>query len=377
MTAVPRSVSMAAALVFGFSGPLIYAYSGHISGEDARIVGIVLTCVLLWAIGSVPGYLVSLLFFFLSVVLTNAPPSVIFSGFASSAFWLVLSGGVIGFALSESGLSRRIGNELAQRIGPSYPRALGAFALLTFALCLIMPSTFGRIAILVSIASGYCGAAGLEEGRPGRAGILLLVIVGSFEVAAGVLPANLPNIIMSGILEQTLGLHLNFSDYLWTFLPAGIVARTLLLAGVSFMMFPDTVTIEPATTEKTPFSPNEWRVLTLLAITLGLWLTDSLHRIAPGWVGLGYAITYLSTSSSEEIDRFAKTQKMDLLWFIAAIIGLTALVHTIDLRFLDVSRLTDYASSPFALYLLLTALSLTLCFTVTSNAAPALFSPSR
>ena len=367
--------AMACALLLGFPVPLLLAYTGILSSEDARIIGIVFTCVLLWATASVPGYIVSLMFYFLAVLLTHVPPSAIFSGFASSAFWLVFSGGVIGFALNESGLSQRVGNLLAQRIGTSYPRALCVFALMTFALCLVMPSTFGRIAILVAIASGYCSAVGLNGNRPGRSGILLLVIVGSFELAGGVLPANLPNIIMSGILEQAFGLHLSFADYLFIFLPAGILLRGLILTGAAFLMFPDTIPGELRPREPTRMSADEWRVLLLLFVTLALWFTDSIHHVAPGWVGLGFSIAYLLTSATNQIEKFGKTQKMDLLWFIAAIIGLTALVQNIGLDLPESYVLAKYMVTPFEQYVLLTVLSSLLCLLVTSNAAPALFSP--
>src|SRR5260363_46753 len=179
-------------LVAGLSAILLLVMGGKMSAANARIIAIVFSCILLWATAVIPGLLVSL-FFFLSTLLTPVPTAQIFSGFASSAFWLVFSGSAIGFALKESGLSDRIGIALAQWIGGSYLKALTAFAILTFLLSLVMPSTFSRIAILVPIALGYCDAVHLAEHSNGRRGILMLVIVGSYELAAAVLPANLPN----------------------------------------------------------------------------------------------------------------------------------------------------------------------------------------
>src|SRR5260363_69618 len=76
---------------------------------NGRVIGICFSCILVWATAVIPGLLVLLLFFFLSTLLTPVPTAQIFSGFASSAFWLVFSGSAIGFALKESGLSDRIG----------------------------------------------------------------------------------------------------------------------------------------------------------------------------------------------------------------------------------------------------------------------------
>ena len=58
----------------------------------------------LWAICSLPEYLVALLFFVLAVLLKIASPEVIFSGFASGTLWLVLGGLIIAEAVRATGL---------------------------------------------------------------------------------------------------------------------------------------------------------------------------------------------------------------------------------------------------------------------------------
>lgn len=364
-----------ALLVAGLTIVALLAWRGHMHAEDARIVAIVFACIVLWATGAVASLLVSLLFFLLAVTLTSVPAAEIFSGFASSAFWLVFSGAAIGFALKESGLSERIGMALARRIGGSYLRALLAFAVLSFLLSLVMPSTFGRIAILIPIAIGYCDVVKLGESANGRRGILLLVIVGSYELAAAVLPANLPNVIMAGILEQSHGIHLRFSEYLLYFFPAGVAMRGAILVFASHRFFADSVEEASLPTERVAVSRRELHTIVLLAITLAFWFTDSVHHIAPGWVGLGFTLAYFLTSSPDQLTRFTANLKMDLLWFIAAIIGLTALVNHLDIRIPGGLALESLRNSPILSYLALTSLSIALCFTVTSNAEPALFVP--
>lgn len=362
-------------LAVGLAAIVLLGWRGVLSVHDTRIVAIVFTCIVLWATSLVGGLLVSLLFFFLAATLTSVPPQEIFSGFASSAFWLVFSGSAIGFALKESGLSERIGTALARRIGGSYLKALCAFATLSFLLSLIMPSTFGRIAILIPIAIGYCDVVGLAESANGRRGIMLLVIVASYELAAAVLPANLPNVIMAGILEQTNGMHLSFSEYLLYFFPAGVLVRGAILVYVSHRLFGDKVDEVPIPATSTRMSARELHAVFLLAITLLFWFTDSIHHVAPGWVGLGFTLAYFLTSPAEQLTRFTGTVKMELLWFIAAIIGLTALVNHLDMRIPDGLALTSLRDHPVGAYLLLSAMSVVLCFAVTSNAEPALFVP--
>lgn len=371
------AVVSAAALVIGVLALAGMVYKQTLSGADARIIVVVYICILLWATAVVPGYLVSLLFFFLAATITTVPLPEIFSGFASSAFWLVFSGGVIGMALQESELSRRIGALLASLTGQSYLRALLVFASLSFVLSLVMPSTFGRIAVLVPIAMGYCDVAGLgrSPNASGRHGILLLVIVASYELAAAVLPANLPNVILAGLLEKAAGLHLSFSEYLYIFLPAGILVRGAILIATSYLMFPASVQRNVPTPQAAPLSRHEIRVLFLLSVMLLLWFTDTVHGIAPGWIGLGFSLAYLLTSPSNQASTVTGTQKMDLLWFVAAIIGLTSLIKHLSLDPMGVLEPGGWATNSWAIYAAIVVASIGVCFLVTSNAEPALVSP--
>jgi hypothetical protein len=101
----------------------------------------------------------------------------------------------------------------------------------------------------------------------------------------------------------------------------------------------------------------------------------SVHHIAPGWVGLGFTLVYFVTSPPAQLERFTATLKMDLLWFIAAIIGLTALVNHLDMRVSDTFALDTLRDNPILAYFALTALAVVVSFAVTSNAEPAVCVP--
>ena len=75
-----------------------------LEADQARILGIVLVTLVLWGTSLVPGYLPSLIFFAVLLVFGLAPPDLVFAGFESTAVWLIVSGFVIGAAISISGL---------------------------------------------------------------------------------------------------------------------------------------------------------------------------------------------------------------------------------------------------------------------------------
>lgn len=80
------------------------------------VVGIT---ILLWATSLLPEFITALIFFSVAMVAKIAPPEVIFGGFASSAFWLVFSGFVLGIAIRKTGLADRAARALSSRLTDS------------------------------------------------------------------------------------------------------------------------------------------------------------------------------------------------------------------------------------------------------------------
>ena len=92
------------------------------------VVGIT---ILLWATSLLPEFITALLFFAVAMVAKIAPPDVIFGGFASSAFWLVFSGFVLGIAIRKTGLADRAARALSSRLTDSWPLMVASVVLLS------------------------------------------------------------------------------------------------------------------------------------------------------------------------------------------------------------------------------------------------------
>src|SRR6201996_504917 len=136
--------------------------------------------ILLWATSLLPEYLTALLFFAAVALFRAAPTDVLFSGFQSEAFWLVLGGFVLGTAIRKVGLADRVAQVLANSLDGSWLKMVGGVVLLTYALAFVMPSNMGRITLLMPIVMALADQAGLEPGSRGRHGLALAVGVGTF-----------------------------------------------------------------------------------------------------------------------------------------------------------------------------------------------------
>src|ERR1700761_4942738 len=124
--------------------------------------------ILLWATSALPEYLTALLFFAAVAVFRSAPPEVLFSGFQSEAFWLVLGGFVLGTAIRKVGLADRIARMLAASLSGSWFRMVLGVVLVTYALAFVMPSNMGRITLLMPIVMALADRAGLRAGSRWR-----------------------------------------------------------------------------------------------------------------------------------------------------------------------------------------------------------------
>jgi hypothetical protein len=106
--------------------------------EMALGAGLILVTIGMLATGVLAEQLVVLIFFLFAMILVIAPPSVVFSGFTSGAFWLVFGGLVIGggshgawrqdrrghYPSGRRGLSGRHRGDHPGEHGPGVPDAL-------------------------------------------------------------------------------------------------------------------------------------------------------------------------------------------------------------------------------------------------------------
>jgi anion transporter len=336
--------------------------------------------ILLWATSALPEYLTALLFFAAIAVFRSAPSDVLFSGFQSEAFWLVLGGFVLGAAIRKVGLADRIARLLANSLNGSWFKMVAGVVLLTYALAFVMPSNMGRITLLMPIVMALADRAGLREGSQGRIALALAVGLGTYELSASILPANVPNLIMTGAAERAYGVQFNYLPYLLLHAPILGVLKGIIIVLCLVWMFPASPKPIEGQAERTELSAAEWRLAIILLVTLVLWITDSWHGIRPAWVGLVSAclclLPRIGFLNSEE---FAAGVNVRTCIYLAGILGLAAVVAwsgigdrigntLIPLLPLDPTR-------PAATFASMIGLASALNFVVTANGLPAVFTP--
>ena len=277
--------------------------------------------------GVVPGYVTALLFFLFAMLLSVAPADVVFSGFRSPAFWLVFGGLIIGLAVKRTGLGNRAARTLAVVLHGSYLRVIAGLVMMTVAVSFVMPSSLGRVVLLIPIVLALADELGYAPGRRGRTGMVAAAMLGIFLPAFTILPANIPNMIMLGAAEALYGIRMGYMEYLMIHFPVTGLGKALGVIVVVRWLFPDRGPERPARRERTPMSAEEKRLAALLAIAVALWMSDTWHGISPAWIGLGTGLTCLLPGIGVISFRaFEKDVDHTAVFYVAGIISLGAVV---------------------------------------------------
>ena len=311
--------------------------------DAALLVGFAIGC---WAFGWLAEPATTLAFFLLVILFHVAKPEVVFSGFASSAWWLVLGGSITAIAVQTTGLGRRLSGLLLRRAAGSYARAVSAVALAAVGLAFLMPATNGRIMLLMPIVLAFAERLGLKPGRPGHTGLVLTVAAASYMVPTTILPANVPNSILLGAADSLYGVKLAYGPYLLLHFPILGALKTVALVWLVCRLFPEREGLRPAPAEDIgPISPEERRLCLLLILSLLLFATDFVHGISPAWVSLGTGLLcFLPPLSLVTPADFSARINVPMLIYIAGILGLGAVVADSGLSAAVSTRLLTWAS---------------------------------
>ncbi|MHA1538744.1 MAG: SLC13 family permease [Alphaproteobacteria bacterium] len=298
-----------------------------VTATGMQAAAITLVAIALFATALIPEFFTAIVFMFAAVVLAIAPPKIVFSGFYSSAVWLVFGGLVIGYGVQSSGFGARIVRLMLRFFPPSYFGTITAIAGVGAVLSFLIPSAMGRVVLLVPIVLVLAETLGFRKGSRGYAGLVLAATASTTIPAFGILPSNVPNMALIGGAESIYNVSFTYGAYLALNYP---VMGLLGLAGTIALLtlfFGDTPKPAPADETQAPWSREE-RVLGLVVlIALALWASDFLHGVSPAWVAMGAAIVCLLPRVGIMPPGIIAT-KLNLgpWFFVAGIIGMGAVV---------------------------------------------------
>jgi di/tricarboxylate transporter len=288
---------------------------------------LVVATILAWATGIIAESVASLLFFLLAAVSTISKPAVIFSGFATQAWWLVFGGAITTVAVERTALAGRLASIMFGRLAASYRLSLTAVGAGALALAFVLPSSTARVMILMPIVLAFADRLGLEPGRPGRSGLVMMAAVGSALPPAAILTSNLSNLVLLGAADTLYGIKITYASYLLLHFPVLGLLKMFLLVETSYRLFPEPHRLQAAPPRPSvPMSPDERVVAVVLAMSLVLFVTDVVHGISPAWVSVGAGLICLLPGVGPLTAKSLSEINLGMLIYVAAIIGVGAVI---------------------------------------------------
>lgn len=284
----------------------------------------------LFATGAMPEYLAALMFMTVAMILGVASAPVVFAGFYSTAFWLLFAGVILGVAVHKTGISARLVSVVAERFATSYLSLVVGMVTVGIVLSFLMPSSMSRMIIIVPMVAALCDEIGFEPGTNERTGLILTAVAGAWMPATAILPANVPNMVLAGVAEREFGITFTYGHYLLTQFPVNGLVKTVLMVGVTFLLFPPRKGSRVKPVERrasVPLNADGRRLAVILTLTIGLWATDFLHHISPAWVGMAAAIACMIPGfGSLTGDDFKTKVNIPSTIYVAGILGLGAVL---------------------------------------------------
>ncbi len=375
-----RSFVVLSSFLLGLA--LVMVEPTFLTPTENRAAAFTVVILSLLATGFIAEYLTALLFFTGAMLLNIAAPNTIFSGFSSGAFWLVFGGLVLGVGINVTGLGKRIGAQVGARLRRSYTGLIGGLIISGILSAFLMPSSLGRVVLLVPIAITIADLFGLEKGRNGYTGAICAVVLASFLPGFAILPANVPNMVLVGLSETLYSYSPLYGEYLLLHFPVLGLVKALLLYFFILKLFPDTVAIETQTKQRYPegMTRNEWILSLVLLVMLTLWITDFLHHISPAWVAMaGACIILLPFVNIVTPQLFQQKVNFGSLFYIAGILGLGQMIYHTGLGGLLAKQCISFLpfddSTPFLNYIFLSCLSMFTGVLTTQPGIPAVLTP--
>jgi di/tricarboxylate transporter len=346
-----------------------------------RAAGLTIFIIGHWASGTFPPGITAIAFFALAVLSRAQPPAVVFSGFDSSALWLVFGGMVMGVAVTHTGLGDRIAKGMAGRMGASYFGILSGIAFVALFLSFLIPSTMSRVVLLVPVIAILAERLGFKAGSKGRTGMVMTYVLITFSSGGAVLPALMPSMVLAGSAETLYGITFTYGGFLYIHLPVhGLIKALLLVAVIGWLWHDDPILLKPDDAPATPFSKPESIASVIMACSLLLWMTDSWHGINPAWIALA-ASALMLIPDLKLLPPRTLNEKLDWSMFLytAAALSLGAIAAKSSLSekaghaFLSILPLSPHAD--FTNFISLSLLSSLLGLIVTNPGIPAVLSP--
>jgi divalent anion:Na+ symporter, DASS family len=246
--------------------------------------------IVLWAFSVMNNGVASVLMMAL-LIPAGARPALVFSGFSSGSWWVLLAVLYYGFAMQKTGLAARISYYILSLFPASYSGILAAFFLIGTVLSLGIPSMTVRTAIMVPIAWALVQSLDLKPRSKGSALIMLTTIEMAVVPGCGLLYGSLYGPVVASMFEVK-HLPLSYLAYARVLELPVLALCALIVFGNQWVLKPERALsaspefVRTKLRELGSFKRAEMITAVIVACSIVFWATDRWHHLPSFFVGM-------------------------------------------------------------------------------------------
>lgn len=264
--------------------PDAFSYSGKI------MTAIIVSGVILWALEPISLGLTALLILLAMLLFNVADSSVVFSGFASPATYLIVGGMMLATAVDETSLIKRMTYIILKRWGSHSKGLLGSIIMIQQLQAFFIPSTAVRSALILPVSSMIIETTGAKAGSNLRKMIMLGVAYGGVISGTSVMTAAIGNILTVELLNQFAGIKITYFQWFYYTFPLWVILiPTIWLLLIKIFPLPKEQQYFPKIKDEMqeklaelgPVNQREVRCFAILLFIVALWLAEPLHGMHP------------------------------------------------------------------------------------------------
>lgn len=307
-----------------------------LADEGRQMLALLAAAVVLWALDTVPDYVVGLGMMLAWIVLGTVPTTVALSGFTSSPFFLIT--GVLGLAaaLQTSGLLFRMALYIIRRFPPSHRGQLAGLSLSGTAITSCVPDVTSGVAIAAPITLALSDSLGFDRRSRGSTSIAMAAVLGFGQMSPFFLTGAAENLVGRSLLPEAAQADVTWMAWFIAALPLALVTYACGFAATVLLYRPErSPRISRATLDAQieALGRASWSEIVngivLCAAVVG-WLTSPYHGIDVAWIAMG-ALTILLGANLLDRATFRTGIHWDFLFYLGTVLSLTEVVRHLGL----------------------------------------------
>lgn len=310
----------------------VWLANTHLAGISLvgmNFLALLLVTVGFWVFEIMPVGSTSLLFLIGLLVFKIAPPPVAFSGFTQPIFWFIVASLALGVAVDQSGLGKRLAYAVFSRLGVDSPsRLLLAFLAIGVVLTFLIPTVFGRLAILLPLGRAMAESVGVRKGSRYGKFLMWAVFYGAQGPLLVLMNGFEPALVAVGNLARA-GYHVYWGEYLVMWLVPGLLLSTVLFYVTAMLLFRpakeeilrlDLSVIQETYRQLGPITKREVKVgIIFLLVILG-WIFGPFIKVPPTDTAIfGLILLFVPGISAMHAGELRSINILNIVFFAAAL----------------------------------------------------------